>query len=173
MSIDRLPAAPPNHARRVTLRPAGPADLDFLRRVYASTRTAELSLTNWDEAQRAAFINHQFTAQHQYYHTEFPEAAYDIILLDGEAVGRRYLLRDGTEMRLLDITLLPAHRGAGIGTALMRELMEEAARTGRRLSIYLESFNPSQSLFARLGFGVVEENGFLRLWAWRAGENLT
>jgi len=171
MSTDQSTAATPDNARRVTLRPAGPEDMDFLRRVYASTRAEELALTNWDEAQRAAFINHQFIAQHQYYHTEFPEAAYEIILLDGEPIGRRYVLRDGPQMRILDITLLPEHRGAGIGTALMRELMEEAAQTGRHLRIYVENFNRSQSLFARLGFVVVEEDGFLWLWEWRSKEN--
>ena len=65
----------------LTLRPAEAADRDLLFRVYASTREAELALTDWDEAQKMAFLTHQFTAQDTHYRQHYPGALFNLILL--------------------------------------------------------------------------------------------
>ena len=58
----------------IALRPIGPDDLEFLFRVYASTRAAEMAVVPWDEAQKEAFLRMQFAAQDSYYHANFPSA---------------------------------------------------------------------------------------------------
>ena len=122
----------------------------------------------WDEAQKEAFLTMQFGSQQLHYRTHNPEATHDIILLDGSPAGRLYVARRARELRILDITLLPAFRNQGIGTPLIKELMTEAARAGKPLTIYVESFNPSLRLFERLGFKMIEEDGINRLMEWRA-----
>ena len=49
----------------------------------------------------------------------------------GEAAELLYKDRDD-EIRIIDITLLPDHRRRGLGTALLRDLLDEGARTGKR-----------------------------------------
>ena len=77
----------------------------------------------------------------------------------GEPIGRLYVARWEDEIRIMDIALLPEHRGHGIGTALLRALLDEAAEAGKRLSIHVELNNPARRLYERLGFAPVEERG--------------
>ena len=154
----------------ITLREVTAEDEAFLLEVYASTRAMELSLVPWSDEQREAFLKFQFEAQHTHYRTQFPEASYQIIFNNTERVGRLYVLRDTTEMRVLDITVMPQHRNAGIGTLLIRDLLTEAEQSGKPVSIWVEQFNPSRTLFQRLGFSKIEEDGYNYLMQWRPNE---
>jgi ribosomal protein S18 acetylase RimI-like enzyme len=152
----------------ITLRDATAEDEAFLRQVYACTRAEEMALVPWTEEQREAFLRFQFDAQDSYYRSQFPEAAYQIILKDGAPVGRLYVYRNSTDMRILDITILPEHRAAGVGTSLIRDLQAEAEESNQPLNIWVENFNRSQSLFKRLGFLIVQEEGYNNLLEYRA-----
>ena len=143
----------------ITLRPARDHDREFLYRVYASTREDELAVVPWTDAQREEFLRMQFAAQDSHYHTHFPDAAYDLVLRDGQPIGRLYVDRRPDELRILDIALLSEHRGGGIGTRLMRELLDEAARTGKAVRIHVEHNNPALRLYHRLGFTRVGDTG--------------
>jgi GNAT superfamily N-acetyltransferase len=150
----------------VTLRAVGPADEAFLLDVYAGTRADELALVPWTDEQRQAFVRMQFAAQQEHYQEKYPEANHDIILLAGRPVGRLYVAREEHEIRIVDIALLPPERNAGVGSYLIRELLDEATRAGKPLRVYVESFNPSLPLFERLGFYRAEQNGMHILMQW-------
>src|ERR1044071_5136859 len=109
----------------IGLRPIGPEDEAFLFEVYASTRAEEMKLVPWSEAQQQEFLRMQFTAQHKHYQTEYPDAEYQIILLNNRLVGRLYVDRRAAEIRILDVTLLPEYRNRGIGTPLIQALITE------------------------------------------------
>jgi ribosomal protein S18 acetylase RimI-like enzyme len=156
-------------SRLVTFRPATSDDDPFLLGVYGSTRLEELALTNWDEAQRHAFLKMQFDAQQSHYGQHYPEGQHFVIAVDGNPVGRLYVACIEGEIRILDITILPQHRNEGIGTPIVKELKAEAALMGKPLRIYVESFNRSQGLFERLGFVKSGESGYSYLMEWRAG----
>lgn len=158
-----------DEAQLVTLRPVRPEDTDLLREIYASTRSDEMALVPWDAAQKEVFVRMQFNAQQEHYAAYHPHANHDIILVDGHPVGRLYVARNDEKIHILDITLLPQHRNAGIGTPILQSLMEEAAQNGKPLSIYVEGFNPSLRLFERLGFSRIEEAGFNFLLQWQPG----
>ena len=151
----------------VTLRPVRQEDEGFLFEVYASTRAEEMSRTGWDDAGKQAFLQLQFAAQQQYYRSRFADGDHRIIVKDGQPVGRSYVARTDEEIRILDLTLLPQHRNAGIGTNLLKDLMADAESSGRPIRIYVESFNPSLKLFERLGFSSVETSGLHQLMEWR------
>ncbi len=150
---------------RPALRTIRAEDRDFLFRVYASTRLEELALTHWDETQKQAFLVQQFEAQDHHYRTHYPGARLDLIVLGGEPVGRLYVARWKEEMRIMDIVLLPEHRDRGVGGGLLRDLLAEAAATGRRLTIHVERYNPALRLYQRLGFEPVGETGVYLLLA--------
>jgi RimJ/RimL family protein N-acetyltransferase len=152
----------------ITLSPVTTEDEAFLYQVYAATRAEELAQVPWNETQREAFLKMQFSAQQLHYRTFYPDSTHDIILLDADPIGRLYVARSAEGICILDITILPEHRDKGIGTPLIKCLMDEAAEAGKPLTIYVESFNPSRRLFERLGFSKVEDDGVNYLMEWRA-----
>jgi ribosomal protein S18 acetylase RimI-like enzyme len=82
-----------------------------------------------------------------------------IIQHAGEAAGRLYLARWASEYRIVDIALLPAFRGRGLGTAILNVIIAEATGHGLPVSIHVERFNPALRLYERLGFEFVSEYG--------------
>jgi ribosomal protein S18 acetylase RimI-like enzyme len=141
------------------LRPVEPGDREFLYRVYASTRAEELAVVPWDEAEREAFLRAQFDAQDRWYREHYTQATYEVILVGGEPAGRLYLHRGEAEIRIVDIALLPEHRGNGVGTSVLRDLLAEADAAGKRVTIHVERLNPALRLYERLGFSVAEDKG--------------
>lgn len=149
----------PPLAMNITLRPVGPDDDEFLLSVYASTRSEEMALVPWTDEQRELFIRSQFSAQLDHYNKKYPTANHDVILSNGRQVGRLYVARLDQEIRIVDITVLPTERSVGIGSYLIGQLLDEAGRSEKVTRIYVEEFNPSLSLFQRLGFSLKEQHG--------------
>ena len=152
----------------LSLRPITPEDDPFLAGLFASTRAEELAITGWSEEQKAAFCRMQFDAQSADYRKNYADASFDIIERDGVAAGRLLVWRSGKEILIVDIALLPEHRGAGIGTKLLRELQDEARAANKPLIIHVERFNPALRLYERLGFKIVEEQEVYLLMEWIA-----
>jgi ribosomal protein S18 acetylase RimI-like enzyme len=156
----------------VALRPAGPADAEFLCRVYASTRAEELAVTGWDDETTRAFLEQQFRAQDAYYRANYEGASYDVVLVDGEPAGRLYVARWADEIRVMDIALLPDFRRRGAGEQLLRALQTEGEEGGKAVTIHVERENPALGFYRRLGFEQAEDRGvyvFLRWEAARGG----
>ena len=148
----------------VELRPATDSDLPFLARVFASTRAEELAPVPWTEEQKRAFLAQQFAAQSADYARNYPDASFDVVIVDGEPAGRLILDRGERELHIVDIALLPEHRGRGIGTRLLRPLLDEADRDDLTVAIYVEHANRALSLYRRLGFAAVGDTGvYLRM----------
>ena len=113
----------------------------------------------WDDAQREAFLRSQFEAQHAWWRENYAEASFDVIVADGEPVGRLYVHRGETEIRIVDMALLPEYRGGGIGTRLLQDLVDEADAAGKSVTIHVERMNPALRLYERLGFSLAEDKG--------------
>ena len=157
----------------ITLHTVSPADEAFLLSVYASTREPELALTDWSAEQKAQFCLMQFKAQDEHYRLHYPKAQLSVIMVEGVVVGRLYVDRWTREIRIMDITLVPEHRGQGIGTQLLKALKEEATIAGKSLSIHVECNNPAMHLYERLGFKVIEDKGLHLLMSWQPSDKLT
>ena len=140
-------------------RTVRPDDGEFLYRLYASTRAEELEPVPWTDERKAEFLRMQFEAQTRHYRAHYPDAAFEVIELDGEPVGRLYVDRRPDEIRIVDISLLPAFRGRGIGTALLERIIDEADGAGKSVSIHVEKLNPARRLYEQLGFREVEDRG--------------
>jgi ribosomal protein S18 acetylase RimI-like enzyme len=151
----------------VTFRPIQPEDQEFLCRLYASTRREELAPVPWSEEQKAVFLRMQFEAQHRHYQQHYPGARFDLVLADGEPIGRLYVEEWPSQIRLIDIALLPEQRNRGLGGRLLRDVMAEAERAGKPLTIHVEKFNPALRLYRRLGFRSIEDKGVYDLMEWR------
>jgi ribosomal protein S18 acetylase RimI-like enzyme len=150
----------------VTLRPETADDRSFVYRIYAGTREEELAQVPWTPAQKDAFLQMQFDAQHRHYTERYTEATFRIILADGAPAGRLYVARWPDEIRIMDIGLLPEYRGRGIGSFLLGGLLDEARTAQKRVSIHVERFNPALRLYQRLGFREVADRGVYLLLEW-------
>ena len=150
----------------IELRPVKPEDMDFLYRVYASTRMEELSVLDWDDAQKESFLHMQFQAQNKHYREYYYDSQFLVIRDDDKDVGRLYVLHLPREIRIVDIALLPEARNKGTGTKLLRELLDEGRKKGLPVSIHVEHNNPALNLYKRLGFKKIEDAGLYHLMEW-------
>ena len=145
---------------KITLRPVTKEDDPFLLELYGTTRADELGQVEWEEGQKATFLRWQFDMQRREYDARFPDARYQLILIDGEPAGRIWTGEDEEQIRLLDIALLPKFQRRGAGTALLRELMKEAANAGKLLRhMVFVLNNDAHRFYERLGFVVIEDLG--------------
>lgn len=150
----------------IALRPVGPDDEAFLLALYASTRAAEMAMVPWTDEQREAFVKMQFAGQQAHYQKTYPAAMHQILLANDRAVGRLYVARLADEIRIIDLTVMPDERNRGIGTLALGELIAEGKQVGKVVRIYVENYSPSLSLFERLNFKPVEQQGFYLLLEW-------
>lgn len=157
----------------VVRRPVTEEDRSFLEDLYGLTRSGELALTGWSEEKKRAFVRQQFDAQDHHYRQNYDNAEFSV-LLDGEKpIGRLYVYRDSADIRVIDIALIPEQRGQGIGSALLQEIQDEAAASGRTVSIHVERLNPALRFYQRLGFRQVEDKGIYLLMNWEATDGLS
>ena len=151
----------------LAFRPIENADLPFLQRLYASTRTEEMALSGWNEAQIEEFLALQFRAQHEHYQKHYPNARFDLILSNDKPIGRLYLDNWDDEYRLIDIALLPEYRNRGLGSRLLQQILQQAASEDKAVRIHVEHFNPALRLYQRLGFRLLEDKGVYQFMEWQ------
>ena len=136
-----------------------PETLDFLRRLYKSTRYEEMSGFGWPEYQIDTFLTQQFQFQHRDYTARYKKGLFYLIHYREKRCGRIYLNHGKSEIRVIDIALLPEFRGRGIGSALFTALIAEAKELGIPVTLHVEVFNQCQRLYQRLGFIAESSNG--------------
>jgi ribosomal protein S18 acetylase RimI-like enzyme len=153
----------------IALRAEEPGDEDFLLTVYASTREEELNATGWPAEARNAFVAMQFRAMRQGYKVTFPQAQFSVILLSRQPVGRIVIDRAGQQIELVDISLLAACRAQGIGTLVIRRLLDEAEKAKKTVSLKVVQHNRAARLYERLGFQFTDQSGIYQTMEWRSG----
>src|SRR5262249_35509622 len=80
-----------------------------------------------------------------------------IVLLSAEPVGLLKVARDGLEWQLLQIQIVPAQQGRGLGGWLVRNVIDEAKGAGASLRLRVLRANPARRLYERLGFRIASE----------------
>ena len=108
----------------------------------------------WDEAwQRGDFAR------------RFQEQAVSIIEVEGRVAGSLWLENQTGLIYVADLQVLPELQGRGIGTAVLRGLIDEAVERGVALALAVLPANPrAQRLYDRLGFRVVgREDPFIHM----------
>jgi len=161
-----LPAMPRATARGLNFRPIAASDMRFLADLYAAGRAGEVAPLPWSAEQKAAFLRMQFEAQHAHYMAHYPDAHWLIATIAERPVGRLYLECWPSEVRIIDIALLPDARGMGLGTAMLEDVMALAADEAKGVGIHVEHANRARRLYERLGFRQVADQGVYALMHW-------
>ncbi|HLO77848.1 MAG TPA: GNAT family N-acetyltransferase [Magnetospirillum sp.] len=155
-------------AQGVVLRGETCDDVAFLQRLYVSVRWDELAQVEWPDEAKLGFLLSQFELQYQHYAKYYSATDFGILEQRGEPIGRLYLHRGPREIRIVDISLLAERRNGGVGSALLRAVLAEAAEEGRSVTIHVEKFNPALRLYERLGFQQAEDKGVYWMMEWKA-----
>ncbi len=137
---------------RIGFRIITSADDAFLFAVFAGTREWEFQHTVWDPAEKDRFLRQQFAAQDAHYQLMFPKAVRRIIQANEVDIGRLYLDRRDDSLLIMDFSLLPAWRGRGIGTDILRSLINEAHGGKVPVRLHVEENSPALALYLRHGF---------------------
>jgi ribosomal protein S18 acetylase RimI-like enzyme len=140
------------------LRPVNEGDDSALREIFAAVRGPEFAAL--PQATRDQLLELQYGAQARHHANAYPHADHSIVVVDGATVGRLVTASSDDALRLVDISIVPAHQGEGIGTRVLRDLCGRAD-AGRRqidLTVWVEN-TKARRLYDRLGFVAGEESG--------------
>ena len=80
-----------------------------------------------------------------------------IILMGEQPIGLLKVVRQSLDWELVQLQIVPAFQGRGLGTLIVQELIAEAQRAGATLRLSVLKTNPARRLYERLGFVVVAE----------------
>ncbi len=127
----------------ITQRPATRADLNFLDELYTA------AMRPYFEATR--------TWNPLLFRITFDEAVSSVIQYGGKEIGFLKVRREPASIFLGDIQLLPEYRNQGIGTHVIRGILQEAKSSGVTVWLKVLKGNPARGLYERLGFTVVVE----------------
>jgi ribosomal protein S18 acetylase RimI-like enzyme len=147
----------------VRLRPAVEADRDFFFSVRRDgLREYAEEHRPWDDAE-----------QRRQADREFDELPVEIIEEDGVALGYLCVLHEGDHDFLDEIALVPSAQRRGIGTALVRAAMDDAAGRDVPLRLSVLVNNPARRLYGRLGFRVTAVDHPRVRMEWRCSSSST
>jgi GNAT superfamily N-acetyltransferase len=130
----------------ITLRPATEDDVPFLLALRHETMDAHLVASGIAPALEEHL-------RRVLYRLDCAQ----IVQMAGQAVGLMKVSRDGRDWILIQIQLTQVSRGQGLGTQLIKSVIDEARKAGASLSLGVLKANPAVRLYQRLGFTVVEE----------------
>lgn len=146
-------------ANSISVRPVTPEDASFLLMLYKSSRGDDLRGLGWEEERVSEFLDMQYEAQQRFHANEYRRPVDQIVVSNGQPIGRLMFEPREHEIRCVDIALVPEHRGAGVGTFLLRELQTEAKRQKKPLRLQVIRFSRALPMFDRLGFQRISETG--------------
>ena len=132
---------------KVTLRPAVDSDFEACRRTYFAE-------TDW--------INERLQLdqgeQESMFRKQWRPSQVCIIQADGVDVGWLQTVVSKSEHMLGQIFVDAPYQRKGIGTEVLRRIVEEASRLKLPIRLAVVKFNPSRRLYERLGFRVTHED---------------
>lgn len=149
------------------LRPAIPADQAFMDSLHAAVLVQSWGLPAGplDPALQAV-VDAQCRWREEAYHRAHPASGCQLICAaDGTPLGRLWTDR-GATLYLVDLALMPAWQGRGIGRWALQQLQDEACRLGLPLSLDVAVDNPARQLYEHLGWQATGQMGQHQQMRW-------
>ena len=132
----------------LTERDASPDDIEWL----VDLRLATMSEHFEKSGQRLSLADQRERVLQEF-------SSIRIIQLGGLEAGMIKVVRTPDVWHLVQIQLLPQYQGRGLGSSLIRGLLDDAQRAGIPVSLHVLKVNPAMRLYERLGFEVVADAG--------------
>ena len=156
----------PSPIGMLRLRSESEEDQDFRYRLFCNSRPPQFAVLAPEAFEQV--MTYQFHGQNLNQLARFPQASFDVIELAGEPIGRVVVDRSAAVLHLVDLAIVPQWRDRGIGTAIMRALMDDAraAEIPVRLEVAATD-DPAVRLYLRLGFIPIETAAFYARLEWQ------
>jgi len=142
----------------LSFRPATPADAPFLVQLHhrAYRNVVERQFGAWDEA-----------AQDRWVAEGLAEADFSVIERAGEPIGALGVAEREDGFFLAELQVLPEQQGHGVGTSVLRVLLERARRARKPVALRVLLQNRARSLYERHGFVTTGQTETHYLMQWR------
>jgi ribosomal protein S18 acetylase RimI-like enzyme len=132
----------------ISLRPATEDDVEFFFTLHAASLGPYVDeVWGWDDAEQRAYLARTLVLDRV-----------RVIVLDGVDVGRLDVQEHDDEIFLALIELAPEHQGRGVGSRLIRDILDRADGTPVVLSV-LAVNHRAYRLYRRLGFTEISRDG--------------
>jgi GNAT superfamily N-acetyltransferase len=139
-----------------TLRDATDADFAFmLETKLEGMRPYIEAVWGWDREQQERLFNAKFDATRS-----------RIVAVDGVDAGWIHVSEEPDTLFVVGIFLTAAVRRRGIGSAILRDLIDTAIVRGKSITLRVLKVNPARDLYERLGFSVTGEAEWHFLMRW-------
>src|SRR4029077_20428968 len=133
----------------LTLRPAQLADFAFCQRTYLEPMRPTIEKLGLDEAtQLASFARRRQVEQVR------------IVMMHQQVIGWLQTAATDDALFLAQLFVDTSFQRQGIGSRLIRILIEEAARENKAVTLGVVKTNPARRLYERLGFSVTHEDQY-------------
>jgi len=151
----------------IHLRQVRAEDEAFLFALFRTSREAEVAPV--PQPQRETLLRFQYQAQSRDYAARFPHSEHFIVEFCGQVAGRLLLNREATELRVVDIAVVPELQRQGIASTVLKSLISEAEAAHIPLRLSAWHSNPALALYRRLGFCVRAGSATHLELEWRSG----
>ena len=132
----------------IKLIPAGEAHFEFSFQITkAAYRHYIEEIWGWDEE-----------VAREYHVQNWKNKRPEIILYDGMPIGTIYIHENDDHIEIEQFILSSEYQNQGIGTYVMKDIMDRADRTGKVIKLMYIRTNPVASLYNRMGFKVTESD---------------
>lgn len=133
-------------------------DNEFEVQLLASL-SANIALYDSNTDIAASLVETQYKAQMFSYSANFPGSQRWLIYRRQEKTGRLWIWLSKDALHLLDIIILPGSQNKGLGTQIIRALINYSKSTQRVFKLSVEVRNTgAQSLYSRLGLQITNKN---------------
>jgi ribosomal protein S18 acetylase RimI-like enzyme len=99
-----------------------------------------------------AMLVQQAELQRAGHDSGFPDALHWIVLRGGAPIGHARMAWNSADTHLVDIAVLPGHRGIGAARALLGAWLAVADAHALTATLQVFHDNPARQIYARLGF---------------------
>jgi len=144
------------------LRDASGHDEPWLKHLFSVSQPAMDGLASLPGDIGEAMVAMQYSARQAHFQAHWPRAVQRVIELRAgnepdcapgwQPVGALWADEGSQSIHVLDVAVLPAWRGQGIGTRCLQGLLAVAARRQLPATLQVASDNPARRLYERLGF---------------------
>ena len=131
-----------------------PADETYREFSYQVKKAAEgeyiTAMFGWDE-----------DVQRSYHTKAWQQRKPAIITYDGKLIGTVATIESEDCIEIGQFFILPDYQNRGIGTYLLKGILDKADQLGKNVTLRFLKNNPVQSLYVRNGFRVVDTSEIL------------
>ena len=146
-----------------------------LMKVIAAGETYREFSYQVKKAAEGEYITHLFgwdeDVQRDFHAKAWQQQKPHIITYDGELIGTIATIETDDCIEIGQFFILPDYQNSGIGTHLLKSILDKADQLGKNVTLKFLKSNPVKSLYVRNGFRVVDTDEILDYMERKPGGN--